>query len=47
MGRYQWETKIKRKVKLIRTLPHREKMRWAGYVLMVIYFIFWYTKGTH
>ncbi len=44
--RYKWEIKIQRKIKLIRTLPSQEKMRWAGYVLIVAYFILWYLKGT-
>ena len=46
MNRHRVETKLKRKLKLLRTLPHKEKMRWAGYILMVTYFILWYLKGT-
>lgn len=45
MNRYRWEMKIKRKIKLIRTLPHREKMRWAGFTLILMYWILWYMKG--
>lgn len=41
----KWEMKIKRKIKLLRTLPPREKARWAGYILIVVYFILWYLKG--
>ena len=45
MNRYRVEMKIRRKIKLIKTLPPREKMRWAGYIVMTIYFTLWYLKG--
>ena len=45
MNRYRVEMKIKRKIKLIRTAPPTEKMRWAGYILMVVFWTISYLKG--
>jgi hypothetical protein len=45
MNRYRVEMKIRRKIKLIRTLPPREKMRWAGFALMMVYMTLIYLKG--
>jgi hypothetical protein len=45
LNRHMLEMKIRRKIKLIRTAPHREKMRWAGYVLILIFMIMSYLKG--
>ena len=46
MNRYRVEMKIKRKIKLIRTAPPQEKMRWAGYILIVTFWTLWYLRGT-
>jgi hypothetical protein len=45
MNRYGVEMKIRRKIKLIKTLPPREKMRWAGLALMIVYMTLIYLKG--
>ena len=45
MNRYRVEMKIRRKIKLIKTLPPREKMRWAGFTLITVYMTLIYLKG--
>lgn len=45
MNRYRVETKVKRKIKLIRTASHRTKMIWAGWLAIVIYAALVYLKG--
>jgi hypothetical protein len=44
-NRYRWEMKIKRKIKLIRTMSHRDKALAGWFVLMVIYMALTYLKG--
>lgn len=45
MNKYRVEMKIRRRIKLMRTAPPTEKMRWAGYILMVMYVAITYLKG--
>ena len=45
MNRYRVEMKIRRTIKLLRTLPPQEKMRWAGYIVVVMYMALIYLKG--
>lgn len=45
MNRRRAEEKLRRKLKLIRTMPAFEKLKWALYVGMVSYMIVIYLKG--
>jgi hypothetical protein len=41
----KWGEKIRRKIKLIRTMPADDKLIWALYVGVVAYLIVIYLKG--
>lgn len=45
MNRYRVEMMIRRKLKLLRTMPPQEKMRWAGCILMIVYMTLIYLRG--
>jgi len=45
MNRYRWEMKVRRKIKLIRTMSRHDKIKWAIYVLTVTYATLLYLKG--